>query len=183
MIKIWWKIEKPFKTDSPTHKLGGEKTRMNKTNKTYALITILILTLSLGGIYMVSAETEEEDIAIAPLWMPRRGFGPMFGSLDDPLMEELKETVQTMRDEGVTREEIREYIQDFLEENGIEPVKPELNEEQLALMKQLHEEVREFAQQRAEELGLEMSGKDFIMRPRMGFKGFCHRNGHNEPGN
>jgi hypothetical protein len=138
---------------------------VKKTQKTIALSTVLILalSLSLGGIYLVSAQTEQEDANASetPVLKHRRGPG-FLSLLSDEQRAELEETIQALREENATRVEIREYIDDFLEENGVEcesPVaveRPELSEEQLELLEQLREDVKSYAQRRAEELGLEL---------------------------
>jgi hypothetical protein len=158
---------------------------MNKTYKKAALIATLVLVLSLavGGIYLASAQTEEEIVNSLPFFGRfRRGFdGPMFGALDEELRAEMQETIQAMREEGASCEEIREYIQGFLEENGIEPQRPELTEEQLEALQQLHEDVQAYAQKRAEELGLELSENGFLFGHGMRFRGFrgsCSFKGH-----
>ncbi len=142
---------------------------MNKTQKTIALSTVLILALSLsiGGIILVSAETEETVDAIeTPVQRQHREPGFM-SLLSDEQRAELDEAIQTMRDNDSTPQEIREYINDFLVENGVEfeppeaPTRPELSDEQLELFQQLREDVQSYAQTRAEELGLELPEDGF----------------------
>jgi hypothetical protein len=149
---------------------------MHKTRKKVALFTALVLalTLAVGGIYLVSAETGEEASDSATLFGRfRRGFGgPMLGAVDDELRAEMQETIKAMRDEGASFEEIREYIQGFLEENGIEPKRPELTEEQLEAYQQLREDVKAYAQKRAAELGLELPENGFLGGRGMRFRGF-----------
>lgn len=90
--------------------------------------------------------------------------------LSDEQRAELEEAIQALRTTNATRVEIREYIDDFLEENGAEcepPVaieRPELSEEKLELLEQLMDDVKSYAQQRAEELGLELP-EDFSFGP------------------
>ena len=156
---------------------------MYKTQKTVVLGTVLVLALSLavGGIYLVSAETGEEEVPdyVIPFSKLRRGFGgSMFGGIDDELRAEMQETIQTMRDEGASFEEIRQYIQGFLEENGTELHRSELTQEQLEAFIQLHEDVKAYAQNRAAELGLELPGNGFFGGHGMGFRGFMRGNGH-----
>ena len=153
---------------------------MNKTYKKAALITTLVLALSLavGGIYLASAQTEDENVDSLPFFGRfRRGFdGPMFGAIDEELRAGMQETIQAMRGEDASCEEIREYIQGFLEENDIESKRPELTEEQLEALQQLHEDVQAYAQKRAEELGLELSENGLFFGHMMrlqGFRGRC----------
>jgi hypothetical protein len=136
---------------------------------------VLVFSLSVGGIYIVSAQTEgEEGFGSVPFFDRfRRGFGgPMFGALDEELRVELQETILAMRDEGASSEEIREYIKGFMEENGVESHMPELTEEQQEALKQLREDVQAYAQKRAEELGLELPENGFFGGRGMRFRGF-----------
>ena len=52
--------------------------------------------------------------------MSRWRRGPFVGCLDEDQRQELKETLDAMREEGATFDEIREYVQAYLEELGIE---------------------------------------------------------------
>jgi hypothetical protein len=146
-------------------------------HKKAALFTALVIAFSLavGGIYLVSAQIEDEDSSdsIPFFGRVRRGFGgPMFGVLDEELRVEMQETIQAMRDEGASPEEIREYIKVFLEENGIEHQMPEFTEEQLEALHQLREDVKAYAQKRAAELGLELPEHGFFGGRGMKFRGF-----------
>ncbi|MCW4013696.1 MAG: hypothetical protein NWF07_11980 [Candidatus Bathyarchaeota archaeon] len=147
---------------------------MNTTQKTIALSAVLILTLSmtLGGIALVSAETDENvDATETPVQRHHRGHD-LLSLLNDEQRAELDETIQTMRDMNATHQEIREYIEGFLTENGVEfeppeaPARPEYTDEQLELFQQLREEVESYARQRAEELGLELPENGFMFGPR-----------------
>lgn len=138
---------------------------MNKTQKTIALSAVLILAISLtiGGIILISAKTEQEDTYASDNPVFRHKRGPRFMSmLSDEQRVELDEAIQAMREANVAEDEIREYIENFLEENGMEfepPMaaeRPELSDEQFELLEQLREDVKSYAQQRAEELGLEL---------------------------
>lgn len=155
---------------------------MNKTQKTIALSTVLILALSIsiGGIILVSAETEEPVDAIeTPVQRHHREPGFM-SMLSDEQRAELDEAIQTMRDNDSTPQEIREYVNDFLEENGVEfeppeaPTRPELSDEQLELFQQLREDVQSYAQTRAEELGLDLPEDclSFVQRHHGPMRGF-----------
>jgi hypothetical protein len=149
---------------------------MNKRNA-IILTSVLLLTFSFlaGGIIISSADTSEENDKVSenPPIKHYRGFcGPMFGAIDDELRVEMHETIKKMKDEGAIFEEIREYIQNFLIENGIEPKRPELTEEQLEALKQLREDVRAYAEKRAAELGLELPENGFFGGCGMGFRGF-----------
>ncbi len=129
---------------------------MRKTHRNIALSAVLLLalTVALGGIFMVSAETDDDALTEPPTCRPR--FREPMLEIDEQLREEMHETVQSMREEGTTREEVREYVQGFLEENGVEIERPELSEEEKAAREQLREEVQAYAQRRAEELGIEL---------------------------
>ena len=113
----------------------GEKTRMNKTKKTIALTSVLLITLALmvGGITMVYAESDQDETDIVP---PQSRFcwkmhGPFMGCLDEEQRQELKDIIDEMCEEDAAPEEIHEAIKAFIEENRIECQKPELTEEQL----------------------------------------------------
>jgi hypothetical protein len=143
---------------------------VNKTQKTIVLSAVLILafSLTLGGIILISAETEQEDTYASDNPVFRHKRGPRFMSmLSDEQRTELDEAIQAMREANATEDEIREYIENFLEENGVEfeppvaPERPELSDEQLELLEQLREDVKSYAQQRAEELGLDLP-EDFF---------------------
>lgn len=91
----------------------------------------------------------------------------LMSMLSDEQRAELDETIQAMRDNDAKRKEIREYVNDFLEENGVEfespeaPTRPMLSDEQLELFQQLREDVQSYARQRSEELGLELPEDGF----------------------
>jgi hypothetical protein len=149
---------------------------MRKKYQKATQFTVLLLAISIavGGIYLVSAETEDEvsSDSIPFFGKFHRGFvGPMFGALSDELRTEMHETIQTMKDEDASYEEIHEYIQGFLEENGIEAKRPELTEEQLEALQQLREDVQTYAQKRAEELGIELPENGFFSGRGMRFRG------------
>ena len=139
---------------------------MNKRNKTLVLSTVAIIAFSfiIGSIYLVSAESDEEEndnyFPLSPFGIKKPG--GMMGLLEEKQRTELKEGLDALREEGASCEEIREYIQNYMLEQGIEPPKPEqmrpeLTEEQLELLyKQLQEDVQEYAEKRAEELGIEL---------------------------
>ena len=169
---------------------------MIRPHKTVVLGVVLVLafTLAIGGIYLVSAETGEEESLVSgtPFGKFHRGFvGPMFGDIDAELRAEMQETIQAMREEGTSFEDIWEYIQGFLEENGIEPQRPEftshrpeftphrleLTEEEIEAYKQLHEDVKAYAEKRAAELGLELPKNGFFGGRGIGFHGFMRGSG------
>jgi len=120
---------------------------MNKTKKTIALTSVLLITLALvvGGITMVYAETDQDETDIVP-HQSRFGWkmhGPFMGCLDEEQRQEMKDIIDEMREEDAAPEEIRETIKEFMDENGIECQKPELTEEQLEALKELREKMKE----------------------------------------
>jgi len=134
-------------------------------------VLLLTITLTVGGLYLVSAETSEDNATSSDApqgWLRWRMGGRMMGSLDEELRSELMSSVQAMRDEGATREEIAKYVKSFLDENGVESC-PELSEEQLEAMQQLREDVEAYAEQRAEELGIELPPMGILGGGHMGF--------------
>ncbi|HUV54640.1 MAG TPA: hypothetical protein VMW03_05500 [Candidatus Krumholzibacteriaceae bacterium] len=158
---------------------------MKGRNKALALTSVLLLTLSLvvGGVYMTSADTDQDDAPSSdpPEIMNRWRRGPFVGCIDEEQRQELKETLDAMREEGATFDEIREYVQAYLEELGVECQRPELSDEQLDALQQLRdeiqmlrysgatpEEIREYLDQKAEELGIELP----LRRQARGFGGF-----------
>lgn len=148
---------------------------MNKTKKTLALGTVLVLavTLTLGGYILVSAQTTvDTETSETPYPLMHRPHGmESLSQLTDEQRAEVETTIQEMCELNATREEIRAYVDEYLEANGIdyyppEKLMPEVSEEQMALLQQLQEEVREFAEKRAQELGLELPVDDFHFGPR-----------------
>jgi DNA-binding transcriptional MerR regulator len=156
---------------------------LNERNKALALTSVLLLMLSLvvGGVYAASADTDQDDApgSDPPEYMNRWRRGPFVGCLDEEQRQELKESVDAMREEGATFDEIREYVQAYLEELGIEcqmpeqpdelHQRPELTDEQLEALRQLRDgiqelrdsgatpgEIKEYLDQKAEELGIEL---------------------------
>ncbi len=96
---------------------------MNKTTKTLALSTVLLLTLSMaiGGIGLVSARPEDTA--------SQQGRGGQGGRLIEQIGEEaaqiLRDAVQAMRDAGASFEEIRDYIHSYLADLGVELPEPQ----------------------------------------------------------
>ena len=145
---------------------------MNGRNKTLALTSVLLLMLSVvvGGVYMASAETDQDDApgSNPPELMNSWRRGLFVGCLDEGQRQELKETLSARREEGATFDEIRKYVKDYLEGLGVECQRPELSDDQLEALQQLKEEIqelresgatpeeiREYLDQKAEELGVE----------------------------
>jgi len=79
----------------------------------------------------------------------------MLGCLDEEQRQELKETIDTMREEGATQEEIRAYIQEYIEGLGVECQMLQLTDEQVEGLKQLRAEIQELVQRRLGELGID----------------------------
>ena len=132
---------------------------MNGRKKSITLASVLLLAISLlmGSIYFASAESEEENTTSSPYLMGSwrmRGHS-LFGVLNEDQRQELKETIEMMREEGATSEEIRNYIKEYLDDIGIEFQAPELTEEQLQGLEQLRAEIQELIKQRTEELGID----------------------------
>ena len=145
---------------------------MNGRNKTLALTSVLLIMLSVvaGGVYMASAETDQNEAPSSnpPKSMNRWRRGPFVGCLDEGQRQELRETLEEMREEGATFDEIREYVQAYLKELGVECQRHELTNDQQEVLQQLREEIqelreggatpeeiREYLDQKAEELGIE----------------------------
>ena len=103
--------------------LGGES--LKGTSKAVLLCVFAVMALSIGGIYAVSAQNEDDGASVdtdgrgffAMMWR-RMPFGRMMGSLTEE-----------------QRNEIQDMIASKLEEWGIEPPEPLLTEEQ-------HDELR-----------------------------------------
>lgn len=149
--------------------------QLNRRTKATALSSVLLLALSLvgGSLYMVAAESDQDNATVSnpPTCMGGwRMRGHFLDGLDEEQRQELKETVDAMRAEGATREEIRAYIQEYLKELGVECQVPQLTDEQLEGLEQLRAEVEELIKQRLEELGIDES---FMGR----LPGFSHRGG------
>jgi len=148
---------------------------------------------------MASADTDQDDApgSDPPEFMNRWRRGPFVGCLDEEQRQELKETLDAMREEGATFDEIREYVQAYLEELGIEcqrpelpdelHQRPELTDEQLEAIRQLRdevqelrdsgatpEEIKECLDQKAEELGIELPLRHHAMGL-CGFRGALGR--------
>lgn len=154
---------------------------MNERNKTLALTSVLLLTLSLvvGDMHFASADTNKDDTPRPdpPEFVNRWRRGPFFGCLDEEQRQELKESLEALREEGATFDEIKEYVQAYLEELGVDCQRPgppdglprpELTDDQLEVLQQLREkiqelrdggatpeEIREYLDQKAKELGIE----------------------------
>jgi len=158
---------------------------LNERNKTIALTSMLLLMLSVvvGGIYMASADTDQDDApgSNPPEFMNGWRRGPFVGRLDEGQRQELKETLSEMREEGVTFDEIRENVQAYLEELGVECQRPELTDEQHEALQQLREEIQELREggatpeeirgsltQKLEEFGVELP----LNHHAKGFRGF-----------
>jgi len=185
LIKIWWNLEKPFKTNSRQVCLEVKKNQMNGRNKATALTSVLLLILSFvaGGLYLVAANSDQDDVTTSnpPSYMGGWSVrGPFFGCLDEAQRQELKEAIDAMMDEGATPEEIRAHVQGYLDQLGIECQKPtirttprisgqkyddkigferrmpQLSVEQLEGLEQLRAEIQELVKQRLEELDINM---------------------------
>jgi hypothetical protein len=163
---------------NPGDMVRGEKQGLSKILIiVVGSVLIIAMAVTLGGVYSVSAQTEVEGNATRQMTsfpLLKRGPPPMPG-LSEELRAEMQDTIQSMKEQGATPNEIREYIQGFLVENGVQvkpPMdRPELSEEQLALFKQLQEDVKVFTQERAAELGLNITGDGFPLGPWMNFHG------------
>ena len=130
--------------------------------KTTALASVLLLALSLvgGGMYMVAAESDQDNATVSNHPMRMGGWrmrGLMLGCLDEEQRQELKGTVDAMREEGATHEEIKAYVQEYLEGLPVERQIPQLTDEQMEGLRQLRAEVQELIQRRLGELGIDKS--------------------------
>ena len=134
---------------------------MNGRTKAVALASVLLIALSFvgGSLYLAAAKSNQDDATTDPPsvmggWRMR---GLMLGCLDEEQRQELKETIDAMRDEGATQEEIKAYIQEYLEGLGVEYKMPQLTDEQVEGLRQLRAEVQELIQRRLGELGIDRS--------------------------
>ena len=95
---------------------------MKITNKTLALSTVLLLTLALaaGGIGLVSAHPPGSD---SPEGDANRG-GRLIELIGEEAALELRDTVEVMREEGASFEEIRDYVNSYLDDLGFELLPP-----------------------------------------------------------
>jgi Spy/CpxP family protein refolding chaperone len=132
---------------------------MNGRTKVVALTSVLLIALSFvgGSLYLAAAESNQDDAttdtpSVMGGWRMR---GLMLGCLDEEQRQELKETIDTMREEGATQEEIRAYIQEYLEGLGVECQMPQLTDEQVEGLRQLRAEIQELVQRRLGELGID----------------------------
>jgi len=132
---------------------------MNGRNKAVALASVLLIALSFvgGSLYLAAAEPDQDDAAteltgIMAGWRTR---GLFLGCLDEEQRQELREAVDAMRIEGATQEEIRAYVQEYLEGLGIEYQMPRLTDEQVEGLRQLRAEIQELVQRRLGELGID----------------------------
>ncbi|HUS79296.1 MAG TPA: hypothetical protein VM050_11635 [Patescibacteria group bacterium] len=105
---------------------------MNKTKRRFALASMVLLAVTLGGIWMVYAQEQPEVPPEASEGLGPWGFRQrlnFFAQLDEETKNqllELREAVQELKESGATIEEIREYVTAELEELGIEhPTKGE----------------------------------------------------------
>jgi hypothetical protein len=94
---------------------------VTKTNKNIGLILVSVLVVSTisGGIILTTYASDDGGIG-------RFNRGPCnFGDLSDIPLEEIKDMVQDMRENGASKEDIRDAIKMKLEEWNIEiPKKP-----------------------------------------------------------
>jgi len=130
---------------------------LNGRTKATALTSVLLLALSLvgGGLYVVAAESDQDNATVSnpPTFMGGwRMRGHFLGGLDEEQRQEFKETIDAMREEGATQEEIRAYIQEYLEGLGVECQMPQLTDEQVEGLRQLRVEIQELVQRRLGEL-------------------------------
>jgi len=135
--------------------------------KATALASVLLLALSLvgGGLYIVAAESNQDDATVLnpPTsiggWRMR---GLILYGLDEEQRRELKDTVDAMRDEGATRDEIMVYVRGYPKEHGVEYPEPQttgarLMDEQIEGLRQLRSEIRELVRRRLGELSIDGS--------------------------
>ncbi len=106
-----------------------------KKATTLKILSSLIVTLLIGtiGAALVSAddttklETEQKDFENCPKGMRPP---PFFDELTDDQKEELKNLVETLKEEDATREEIHTAVQEKLEEWDISIEPPKLTDEE-----------------------------------------------------
>ena len=131
-----------------------------KTRKALVLCAIAILALSIGGIYSVYAEAQDESGSTdleGCGFFAGRGWGMPFGRMMGTLTEE-------QRNELVS--EIQDLVSSKFEEWGIEPPEPLLSEEQRSELRAgieelreagaTPEEIREYIAEQLEEWGVEL---------------------------
>ena len=136
------------------------KVNLNNTSKAVLLFAVAILTLSIGGIYAVSAENQDDGTSIDPEgwgFFAKRRWGMPFRGVMGSLTEE-------QRNELVS--EIQDLVSSKLEEWEIELPKPILSDEQRselqAGIEQLkedsatREDIREFIAGKLEEWNIEL---------------------------
>jgi len=154
---------------------------MNGRTRAAALASALLIAMSLvaGGLSLVYAETDQGDAPpSSPIndlggWRMR---GPTLACLDEEQRQKLQEALDAMRDEDASHEEIREYVQMYLEEHDVERLQPQLTDEQMEGLRQLRAETQELIQRRLGELGIDRS---FMERGRKFCRGagFAHKQG------
>src|SRR4030042_1805591 len=132
---------------------------MKGRTKAVALTSVLLIALSLvgGSMYLAAAESNQDDADTGlPIVMGGwRTRGLFLDCLDEEQRQELREAVDAMRVEGCTQEEIRAYVQEYLEGLGIEYQMPRLTDEQVEGLRQLRAEIQELVQRRLGELGVD----------------------------
>jgi len=110
---------------------------MNTTQKILTLSTVLILALSLGGITLASATPENAQ--------SRRG-GALASLLNENQLEELHTQIAALREQGANFTEIRAYVLNYLEEQGIEYEAPVCGEERVQLAQQIRTRLHEMTE-------------------------------------
>ena len=131
-----------------------------KTRKALTLCAIAVLALSIGGVYSVYAETQD-DAGTAELegcglfaW---KGWGMPFGRMMGTLTEEQRNELAS---------EIQDLVSSKFEDWGIEPPEPLLSEEQRSELRAgieelreggaTSEEIRDYVAEKLEEWGVEL---------------------------
>ena len=127
--------------------IGHAMMEVTKTNKKIGLILVSVLALSAisGGIILTTYAFDDEGC--------RPFKQPFFGDLTDAQKEEITTTMNELRENGASREEIREAITAKLTEWGIEVPEDNphpmprwlqnLTEEQKAELQNLMDELKE----------------------------------------
>jgi hypothetical protein len=137
---------------------GGES--QVKTRKALIICAIAVLALSIGGIYSVYAETQDDEGTMdleGCGFFTGMGWGTPFGRMMGTLSEEQRNELAS---------EIHDLVSSKFDEWGIEPPEPLLSEEQRS---ELHagiedlreadatpEEIREYIAGQLEEWGVEL---------------------------
>lgn len=165
----------------------GDIEKMKKTTKKLAGGLMISLVLAAIGAILVTADDTDEDADDIEEWnIPFRGKGTYGSDLTDEQQTELEELMESLSNEGATRDEIREAVNQLLDEWGILDERLdsaiEQTQERLAMLERANElrdqgynwdEINDIIQ---EEFGI-----DYPIDFGQGMM-FGHGHGHHHPG-